>query len=469
MKVSKHRVLVFLVVGAATLWGGIDYGPYLTCPSTAGATVQFGKSLWDSARIDWDDSAGYFSDGSLDNSVDISSLDIRASFSISGYSPGTLVFYKVIAGDESSPVYSFRTMPLPGSPMRFCIYGDCRTNEEVHTAVCERMFEKNPALVIHTGDLGDAAWSIDDWDSYFDATDTIAARVPYISTIGNHEIPYDIYKYLFDLPNNEEWYAIHAGCLSIISINVYNSYLVGSEQYNWLLATLTDSIPSTTRWIIINEHESPYSTSNHGSNLIVRSVLKPLYDSLGVHVVAAGHDHCYEHSYVDGIHYFVAGGGGAPLYSVSGGEFTIHCERSYHYISAYADDEDLCFTVLSEEDVMIERFCYSDFVLGIKRVTNPSGIMLEVSPNPFNTELRIGLDFGFDIPHSPSVEIYNVNGAMVRTLSKPDRDGVSGRFTRQNLLWDGRDNSGVDLAGGCYFVVARAGGKTASKKVLLIK
>ncbi|MCK5833389.1 metallophosphoesterase [bacterium] len=466
---TKKSYFIALILFVSSILAGINYGPYLTCPSTSGATIQFGKDIWDSANIEWDDSAAYWSDGTLDNGVDISEIDIRASYNISGYSAGTRVYYRITAGDDVSPVYSFRTMARPGSPIRFCIYGDCRTNESVHTVVCERMVETNPSLVIHTGDLGDAAWSVGDWDAYFRATDTLAARVPYVSTIGNHEIPYDIYKYLFDLPNNEEWYAIHAGCISILNINVYNNFAEGSEQYNWIEATLADSIPSTTRWIIVNEHESPYSTSNHGSNILVRSILKPLYDLYGVAVVTAGHDHCYEHSYVDGIHYFVAGGGGAPLYSVSGGEFTIQCASSYNYIEAYADNVDLCFVVRSEADAFIEEFCLSDFIVGIDDALNPSGLTVGASPNPFNSSVKIDLGIGFNINESPAVDIYSISGKKVWSCSKSDRDGIIGRLTRQTIEWDGMDNNGKELPVGCYLVSVTASGSLTTKRIFLLK
>ena len=465
MKWRYLPVLIFAMVAMA----GINYGPYLTCPSTGGATVQFGKDLWDSATIEWADSAAYVASGSFDHSADISAIDMRSSYDISGFAAGTRVYYQVSAGSETSPVYSFRTTPLPGSPIHFCIYGDCRTNEAVHTVVCERMVETNPTFVIQTGDLGDAAWSVDDWDAYFNAADTLSTRVPYVSTIGNHEIPTDIYKYLFDLPGNEEWYAIHAGCVSILNINLYTSYLVGSEQYNWIVATLSDSIPPETRWVIVNEHESPYSTSNHGSNMTVREVLKPIYDSLGVDVVAAGHDHCYEHSYVDGIHYFVAGGGGAPLYSVSGGPFTVHCVSSYNYIEVHADSSDMCFWARSDEDALIERFCLSDFPVGIAERLQPHGFSLKAFPNPFNTTTKIALVFGFDVKKLPKIEIFDVSGKRVRTFRKPNRDGVSGRLTKYSVFWDGRDDSGGVLPAGCYFVKSSDNANIATTKVVLLK
>jgi tartrate-resistant acid phosphatase type 5 len=38
--------------------------------------------------------------------------------------------------------------------------------------------------------------------------------------------------------------------------------------------------------------------------------LVPLYERSGVRFVLAGHEHNFQHAEVDGIHYFVTGGGG---------------------------------------------------------------------------------------------------------------------------------------------------------------
>ncbi len=504
----KKRVFAFvstILIPISFCSAGINYGPYLTCPSTDGAVVQYGKDIWDSAEIEWADSAEFAASG-LINSADIGEFDARASYRITGYSPNSLVYYRISAGTESSDIFWFRTLPTPGSPVNFCIYGDSRTGEAIHTSICEKMVAKSPRVVIHTGDLGDAAWEVGDWEMFFRASDTIASKVPFISTIGNHELPYTIYKYLFDLPGNEEWFATHVGCVSFICINLYSNYLPGSEQYEWLVATLIDSIPPTSLWTVIVQHESAYSTSNHGGNIVVLEYLKPLYDSLGVDVVAAGHDHCYEHSYAGGVHYFVAGGAGAPLYSVDGGPHTVYKESAYHYIEAFADSADLCFNTWRDDDVLMETFCLSDFPLNISEPELPNVLSISAYPNPFNASITINIDnrsesrsveqigsgpagVGADFT-TASVEIYDVSGRKIADaepveagagrLEKDTSTGSVPSFAPLNkggkgcsYIW----RPAPSLPSGVYLVRATGGGRgdlaptgqTTTKRIVYLK
>lgn len=451
----KYSVCIFIFAFTASVFAGINWGPYLTWPTQEGIVVQFGKDFLDVAEIRWDDSASYISSGSFSNSANSSELDTRADFTIRGYSPGTKIYYQIIADDEESPIYSFRTNPELGSSVDFTVYGDNRTGEAIHTQICQLFHRYSPEFIINTGDLGDATWDIGDWDMYFRATDTISPYVPIVSTIGNHELPYSVYLYLFTLPNNEQWYTMHFGCVSVLCVNLYADYTSGSEQYNWIRATLTDSIPESTRWIIINEHESPYSTSNHGSNLLVRSILKPLYDSLGVDVVVCGHDHCYEHSLVGGIHYFVSGGGGAPLYSVSGGDYTIFCERTYNFMVGHADSSDLCFSVHREDNSLIEEFCLSDYMVSVTENDFPYQYRLTAYPNPFNRMVKIRLP---EKTNHTKIDIYDIHGNLIKQLSfQPNIE---------YLIWE-PDNSVPD---GIYFVSYKNSiGERLSQKLIYLK
>jgi hypothetical protein len=46
------------------------------------------------------------------------------------------------------------------------------------------------------------------------------------------------------------------------------------------------------------------------------TALEPMFEERGVTAAFFGHDHNYQHYLKNGIHYFVSGGGGAPLYDV---------------------------------------------------------------------------------------------------------------------------------------------------------
>jgi hypothetical protein len=83
-------------------------------------------------------------------------------------------------------------------------------------------------------------------------------------------------------------------------------------------------------------------------------------------------------------------------------------------------------------------------------------------PNPFNPTTTI--TYGLAKQERVTVAIYNVNGALVRTLVSDDKP--AGWYT---VNWDGRDQGGRQVASGIYFSQMRAGSFSDSKKLVLLK
>jgi len=83
-------------------------------------------------------------------------------------------------------------------------------------------------------------------------------------------------------------------------------------------------------------------------------------------------------------------------------------------------------------------------------------------PNPFNPSTTIS----FALPEAGEVTlaIYNTNGQLVRTL-------VSGDFGygRYEVVWDGKNEHGAQVASGVYLYVIRAGEFMAHRKLVLMK
>ena len=83
-------------------------------------------------------------------------------------------------------------------------------------------------------------------------------------------------------------------------------------------------------------------------------------------------------------------------------------------------------------------------------------------PNPFNPEtvIRFEIQFATHV----RIDVYDVRGRHVRRLV----DGIlpSGQHSR---LWDGRDDRGSELASGVYFYRLTAGGRSFTRKAVLLK
>jgi len=89
--------------------------------------------------------------------------------------------------------------------------------------------------------------------------------------------------------------------------------------------------------------------------------------------------------------------------------------------------------------------------------------VLAPSPNPSrNGQFRIG----FNLPTSErvSAEVFDLQGERVRTLAT-GREFPSGA---QALSWDGRDDAGVGMPTGVYFVEVRAGTHSEARRAVLL-
>ena len=83
-------------------------------------------------------------------------------------------------------------------------------------------------------------------------------------------------------------------------------------------------------------------------------------------------------------------------------------------------------------------------------------------PNPFNPETTIS--FSLKEPANVSIEIYNVQGKLVRTLVNEER--TAGNYT---VIWDGRDSGGRNVASGVYYYRMRAGKYSSTRKMIMLK
>jgi hypothetical protein len=83
-------------------------------------------------------------------------------------------------------------------------------------------------------------------------------------------------------------------------------------------------------------------------------------------------------------------------------------------------------------------------------------------PNPFSD--RCSITVKAPDPGICKLKIYNIKGQVVRCY-----DVNFNSSDERNLDWDGRDDSGKQVCGGVYFVVAESGVNTAKSKVLYIR
>lgn len=86
------------------------------------------------------------------------------------------------------------------------------------------------------------------------------------------------------------------------------------------------------------------------------------------------------------------------------------------------------------------------------------------TPNPFNPRTVIGFELQGGVPVDVVVRIYDVRGALVRTLL---RESLTP--TTWFVAWDGKDDAGEDASSGVYLAVVEAASRRLSAKMALVR
>ncbi len=131
-----------------------------------------------------------------------------------------------------------------------------------------------------------------------------------------------------------------------------------------------------------------------------------------------------------------------------------YCKILAPYAAPLANERAILFTTKAPEPIF-ENVSEPNAKL-------PDKVDLKISPNPFNPILSISIV----LPKSEniSLEIFDVSGKLVRTLSRGKYFAGSYRF-----FWDGSDDSGIFMPSGIYFVKFAGDNETISRKALLLK
>jgi len=199
-------------------------------------------------------------------------------------------------------------------PHSFVVYGDTRTGHSIHERIIELITKMEPLAVFHTGDLVEDGADSSDWVRFRRITDGLTETAPFYPALGNHDLPPQLFFENFDLPNNERWYLVEVEGLRFIVLDTTDSIEHDSEQYLWLEEQL-QVLAGETEFLVVVCHHPPFSTGPHlEDERGLGQYVVPLFEQYGVDIVFSGHDHSYQRCYVNGIHYVVTAGGGAPLY-----------------------------------------------------------------------------------------------------------------------------------------------------------
>jgi hypothetical protein len=235
-----------------------------------------------------------------------------------------LYFYRVgLKGGNYSEIFSFKTHPgVAVQNVNFHICGDLGQTSNTQSTLNE-IAENEADLysdilsggIVSMGDLSYANGDEPLWDSFGNLLTKVAATIPTMTTLGNHEWfddhSYNFTAYLARYTNppvdgkRELYYSYNAGlvhwvmvagyCHEMESTHTQPCLAAGSPQATWLEADLSAVDRSITPWVFVVFHQ-PYMNSNTAHSYIAEGIpmqnaIEDLLYEYGVDLVFSGHVH----------------------------------------------------------------------------------------------------------------------------------------------------------------------------------
>ncbi len=241
---------------------------------------------------------------------------------LEGLKPETHYLYRVGDGKNWGEWFEFRTASDQPKKFRFLYVGDAQNDIKSRwSRVIRAAYAKAPksAFIVHAGDLVSSGYRDDLWGEWYDSMGFIAASLPCLPVVGNHELEKPagapktlalpaIWKHEFaypangpDLPENESYSFDYQG-VRFLSLNVnileneknFDANRPAIEQMAaWVDKALQNN---PNRWTIVAQHQGMYSMAQDRNYARMREILIPTYEKHGVDLVLQGHDHLYARS-----------------------------------------------------------------------------------------------------------------------------------------------------------------------------
>jgi predicted phosphodiesterase len=243
-------------------------------------------------------------------------------------------------------------------------------NDRERKLIVDEITRREPAFVIHLGDLTTRGSSERHWEEFDDMHKEFRKKkIPYFPIFGNHEFYGDDKKALqnyferFSYLDQRRWYSFTWNNVAMVMVDSNFSALTKEQierQSQWYLNELEKFEKNTEiDFIIVCCHEPPFTNSRVvGPNKEVKvNFVDPFLRFQKARLFFSGHSHSYERFQMDGKFFIISGGGGGPRHKViidprkrryqdlfSGPEL-----RFFHFCKIESRNDTLVFKVLRLE------------------------------------------------------------------------------------------------------------------------
>ncbi len=289
----------------------------------------------------------------------------------------------------------------------FVVVGDTRPrfaseNFGIFEGLISKINAVKPAFVVNLGDLI-YGYGIRNtprqWDKYQEVIK--AFQVPYYQIPGNHDMFSDEARKIYGQRFGASYSSFDdGGCHFVLLDNTEEGRwgYMGATQVEWLKADLKQT---SARSVFVFLHFPVWEPERVAPAYYEfwQTMLQPLFKASRVRAVFGGHFHGYGPTReIDGIPYFITGGGGAELgleYKKAGG--------SFHFLRIMVSNDQIELRVVTERGELTDA--EADLMSGIL-FSNRSSSWIGVAGVP--ADLVSGLKFSY-------------------SLENPDPDVLSGR------------------------------------------
>ena len=203
------------------------------------------------------------------------------------------------------------TLPNKKGSVKLLVIGDSGTGSGTQRTVAQKITEFHQlfpfTFAIMAGDNLYGSEGDNDVKRKFEIPykPLLDAGVKFYASLGNHDEPAQRFYKPFNM-NGERFYTFKPEKLGPVRFFALDSNYMTPEQLKWLEKELA---ASGSDWKIPFFHHPLYSSGGrHGSDVVLREQLEPLFIKYGVQVVVTGHEHFYERTKPqNGIVYFIVG------------------------------------------------------------------------------------------------------------------------------------------------------------------
>ena len=262
----------------------------------------------------------------------------------------------------SPPIFSLKATD---KPVRVIAFGDFGTGSEGQKQVAAAALKHHRQTAFDFGiTLGDNFYPVGmespvdprwatQWEQLYQPL-----GVKFYATLGNHdwghpdspaaEIIYSDKSQTWRMPS--PYYTFTAGPVQFFALDTNR---ISEAQLIWLKDVLSKS---QAKWKVAYGHHHIYSATR-GDNRTLIGRLLPVLQEGGVDLYICGHDHNLQHLKPEGgVHFVVAGGGGAGTYELNEYERTIFKTRKHGFAALEADEKNLKWKLVDADGTQVYEY-----------------------------------------------------------------------------------------------------------------